>query len=524
MSQDASIIIVGAGPVGLLLAHILGKAGVAVTILELAEALPDEPRAVGLDPETLRTLQNLDLLDLLAPDLMYGVTGDYVNANGDFLFKIGSAAPTPLGYPNLVSFNQPGLVKTLAASLTRYPSVTLLYGHKLVDFDQSEGGVRVCARKSTGQEISLAADYLVGCDGGRSTIRAKLGIAMQGESNPQPWLVIDTIEEPYDGQRRFRFFCDPARPGMFLQTPHNNRRWEWMLLPGEDRETFLQDDTIHAILEPFVDVSKVHIYRRRVYDFHSIIADSFQRGRVFLAGDAAHMTPPFAGQGLNSGIRDVTNLGWKLAAVIGGAATPSLLDSYEPERWTHAKQLIDTADMLGRQIQPLDPDAAAQRDAMFFALQSQPNELMAFEANLMNALLERSFSEGFAVDIGKDHMAGRMISQPRVTDTSGKTALLDERLGDGFAIVGYNCDPSDELEEELVTTWLERGVTLLPLDDTGCGKGLALETDSHLADMFAQSDCNMILLRPDRFCMAAFRSDNAADILAQAAAMLDGKE
>jgi 3-(3-hydroxy-phenyl)propionate hydroxylase len=310
---------------------------------------------------------------------------------------------------------------------------------------------------------------------------------------------------------------------MFLQTPHNNRRWEWMLLPGEDREAFLQDETIHAILEPHVDVSKIDIYRRRVYDFHSILADSFQRGRIFLAGDAAHMTPPFAGQGLNSGVRDVTNLGWKLITVLKGQAAPDLLDSYEPERWTHAKQLIDTAVMLGQQIQPLDPEAAAQRDAMFFAMQEQPGELEKFENNLMHALLDRYFDQGFAVDIGNDYLAGRMISQPWVTGADGTTVLLDRYLGPGFAIIGYNCDPTGEMGPELSRAWQERGVTLLSLDDSGSGEGLALEKGSHLADLFSQSGGNMILLRPDRFCMAVFTSDNAADVLGQAAAMLDGE-
>jgi 3-(3-hydroxy-phenyl)propionate hydroxylase len=519
-TEKTAVIIVGAGPVGLVLAHFLGQRQVPTLILEAQEKLPVEPRAVGLDAESLRSLQALDMVDVLEGDLLHGMTGEYLNEKGEVLFAIEDDQPGPLGYTSLASFSQPALVFKLADQLSRHPSVELCFSHNLVEFTQNAEGVSATVQLPDGTHSSISADYLVGCDGGRSTVRRQLGIAMQGESSPRPWLVIDTHEADCDGGHKYRFFCSPKRPGMFLQTPHNTRRWEWMLMPGEDREVFLEDENIHALISPYVDVSKVDIFRRRVYDFHAVLAESFQQGRVFLAGDAAHMTPPFAGQGLNSGMRDVTNLGWKLAAVVQDGAPESLLDSYEPERWHHAKELIDMAVTLGDQIQPIDPEAAAARDAAFAELNKSPETRDGFINGIFTALLDRYFKEGAAVGIGGEYLAGRMLSQPMVVDGEGNSTLLDVHLGNGFAILGYNCDPEQELGQALAAQWRARGTRLVSLDDTGSGLGLTLAAGSHVRELFSKGGANLVLLRPDRFCMAAFEASNAEAILTAASKLL----
>jgi 3-(3-hydroxy-phenyl)propionate hydroxylase len=339
---------------------------------------------------------------------------------------------------------------------------------------------------------------------------------MQGESNPTPWLVIDTREKEYDGKARYRFFCDPARPGMFIQTPHANRRWEWMLLPGEDREAFLQDENIHKLIAPFVDIEDVDIYRRRVYDFHAILADRFQQGRVFLAGDAAHMTPPFAGQGLNSGFRDATNLGWKLAAVVEHGAPLPLLESYEAERRGHALELIQVAVQLGNDIQPIDPAKAAERDAGFEMLQQSPEAMTEFQDGIFKPLADRYFSEGAAVDIGKENLSGRMLLQPELATGSGRRRL-DEYLGTGFSIVGYGCDPAEAIDAAVLEPWLKAGATLLHVSSGEEG----LKDDSgYFSETLGEGAENMVLVRPDRFCMAVFNAASAAERLSRAGAML----
>lgn len=508
--MQAAVIIVGAGPIGLVLAHHLGSQGVKTVVLERAAELSDEPRAVGLDPESLRSLQGLGLMDVLKDDILFGLTGDYLNGEGELLFEIVDDSAGPLGYPNVNGFNQPGLVRTLAAQLDRYPCVQLLFRHEVEEFHQDASGVSAQVIDATGSIKQFEARYLVGCDGGRSVVRARLGVKMEGESNPQPWLVIDTREKHYDGKAKYRFFCDPARPGMFIQTPHNNRRWEWMLLPGEDREIFLEDDTIRALIAPFIDPDEVDVYRRRVYDFHAIIADRWQEGRVFLAGDAAHMTPPFAGQGLNSGFRDAANLGWKLVAVCKRDAPDSLLESYQPERWEHAKQLINMAVQLGKDIQPIDPVKAAERDAGFAALREMPGAMDEFQDGLFKALADRYFRSGAAVNIGQNELSGRMLVQPRVTDASGHSGPLDEFLGTGFCLLGHGCDPRQEIDSETLAPWLEAGVPAVNIAESG----------GYFEELMAAGEATMLLVRPDRFCMAAFNRETAPAQLDAAAEML----
>jgi 3-(3-hydroxy-phenyl)propionate hydroxylase len=506
---ETSVLIVGAGPVGLTLAHFLGRAGIDTIVIEREAELSDEPRAVGLDPESLRSYQSLDLIDTLKDDIMFAMTGKYVNGAGELLFELVDDSAGPMGYPGMNGFSQPGLVRTLAQELNRYPCVQLLFEHELIDFSQRDGAVTINLRNPAGEAIICQASFLVGCDGGRSSVRAQLGVKMQGESNPQPWLVIDTREKHYDGLRKYHFFCDPARPGMFIQTPHSNRRWEWMLLPGEDRELFLQDETIHQLIAPHVNIDEVEIYRRRVYDFHAIIADQWRDGSVFLAGDAAHMTPPFAGQGLNSGVRDATNLGWKLAAVLQGAPD-SLLDSYQLERWQHAQQLINMAVQLGKDIQPTDPEKAAERDAGFAALQQVPEAMADFQNGVFDALMDRYFVEGAAVDIDGGKLSGRMLLQPEAIDGDGKRGRLDDLVGEGFCILGINCDPAQEISEAALAPWAALDTSLLRVADSG----------GYLESLVADSGATLLLVRPDRFCMAAFNRDTAAEKLSTAGAML----
>lgn len=518
--NKTSIIVVGAGPVGLILAHILGQRGVPTVLIDSAASLSDEPRAVALDAESLRTLQSLDLLASLESEFLSGLSGEYLNGSGELLFTVEGGNADAMGFPAVTGINQPGLVKKLAADLARYPEVTLVYQHTLIDVEQSDDGILATIETEKGASITVSADYLVGCDGGRSSVRSLIGVRMEGESNPRPWLVIDTREDKYDGLRKYRFFCDPKRPGMFMQTPHNNRRWEWMILPGEDRDSFLKDENIHKLISPHVDLSKVDIYRRRVYDFHAIIADKFQKGRIFIAGDAAHMTPPFAGQGLNSGIRDVANLGWKLAAVSQSSAPIGLLDSYEQERWQHAKKLIEMAVTLGNEIQPTNFEAAEARDKKFSDLNTRPADLGAFVGSIFQPVWDRFFLKGCAVDVGSEYFVGRLMPQPVVTTMDGHRKPLDKLLGLGLAIVGYNCDPARELGHDLSKFWREQGAELIGIGDVGTAAEFLLDRNSGLAQIFPNGDGSMILLRPDRFCMASFNRSDAAQTLQRAGELL----
>jgi len=520
-----SVVICGAGPAGLTLAHLLGLEGVDVILIERLESTVAEPRAIAIDGESLRTLQKIGLLEGFEPELLAGITADYVNGEGVRLFQAGQAGIRPYGFATVNSFDQPALDRYLAQTMELRKSVQLRFRHTLERFEQDDDGVRVYCTDASGGQLQIDADFLIGCDGGRSTIRSQLNIQMSGESNPQPWLVIDTTDPHLDGGLDCRFYCDPKRPGMTIRKRHGERRWEWMLMPGEDREFLLQDENIRDIISPYTDVDQVNIYRKRVYDFHAIIAERWREGRVFLAGDAAHMTPPFAGQGLNSGFRDVSNLSWKLASVVKGVASSDILDSYELERKGHAWELIETARQLGQQIQPIDPQQAAERDVFFAELNKDSAGAQALEDEMFRSILARSVDKGLVVDAGSDTVAGKLLIQPVLGTRDGPGILLDERLGSGFSIVGYNCDPKQVLSEDALGHWAALGTALVAVgtEDAAAGEHWLLDEKGEFAAWLGSEAPCILLVRPDRFCMAVAGPSGIEEQLSLARQALQGK-
>lgn len=523
-----SVVICGAGPVGLTLAHLLALEGIDAIVLDKLDSTVAEPRAIALDGESLRTLQKLGLVDGFAGELLSGLVADYVNGQGEHLFQIGRPGFRPFGYETINSFDQPKLDRYLAEQLTQRPGVALRFRHLLTGFEQDAAGVRVHATSLDDGEIEIRADFLIGCDGGRSTVRSLLNITMSGESNPQPWLVIDTKDAYLDNRLDCRFFCDPKRPGMTIRKRHGERRWEWMLMPGEDRAYLLNDETIRALIAPYTDVNQVTVYRKQVYDFHAIIAERWREGRVFLAGDAAHMTPPFAGQGLNSGIRDAANLAWKLALVIQGRADYAILDTYEKDRRGHAWELIETALTLGNQIQPIDAAKAAERDAFFAELRKDPAALQAIEDDIARSTLERRVDASLVIDNEQSAVAGKLLVQPMLPRGDARK-LLDEYLGCGFAILGFNCDPVAMLDEDTLQPWRAWGASILQVHSSAAALGGGdlrggdlLDDNNELSAWLGSLEPAVLLVRPDRFCMVHARPHEADDRLRRAHALIAG--
>lgn len=496
---QTSVLIVGGGPTGLTLANLLGSEGIDTTLVERNPGCVPEPRAVALDGESLRTLQAAGLADTVLENIKQGFVADYLNGEGLHLFASDMTA-RPYGYCLQNTFDQPTLEKQLLAGLSRFSCVTVCHSTELASFEQDDESVTAVLRAANGTEHSLRSRYMVGCDGGRSSVRGTLGIAMEGDRLPQKWLVIDTVDTHLGEEPACRFFCDPQRPAMTIIRPGSERRWEWMLVDGESDKEMLEDSRIRELLAAHTDPDCVDVYRKCVYSFSAVVAERFGDGRVFLAGDAAHMTPPFAGQGLNAGIRDIRNLSWKLARVLAGALPPTLLDSYNQERREAAKTMVELAVMLGDQIQPTDPPAAAQRDAFFTQLNTDPAAAAAFSADIMASLSDVRLPTGWFTG---DECGGRMLPQPQI-ETDGGAVLLDERLGQGFTAL---ISGANKLPPELESHPLWQVLTPLPVyldDQRGAVPASALEG-------FIETDiASVTLVRPDRFVLAHIALDAGA--------------
>src|SRR3989440_5221204 len=451
--EVVSVIIVGAGPTGLSAGNLLGLAGIDTLIIESNASLSDYPKAISLDDEGLRICQAMGLSSAVNKSVLSGIHAHYVSA-GRFLAKVEPSSKRN-GYSLISTFNQPEFEATLLEGLQRFTCVNVLFHHTVESFEQTESGVIVTLRTPSGMLQKVGCNYLLACDGGRSTIRRMLNIPMKCTTFAQKWLVVDVIDDE-ESSPIAMFFCNPSRPTVTVPSPHKGRRWEFMLLPGEIENDLLRTDSIAALIKQAGGSPHSEIIRRTIYTFHSTIAQNFSKGRVFLLGDAAHMMPPFGGQGLNSGLRDAHNLSWKLALVIHGLAGDQLLATYHEERHKHVAQMIHFSSLLGNIVMPTRRSVAYCRDMLFQVI----NLLPVIRAFLTEARIkpQPKYMSGFLLSAGeRKHYTpvGQMLPQPKVIKTKGKEALLDEILGPGFALLRFHHNP-DEAFTSLKSDFWER--------------------------------------------------------------------
>lgn len=364
--MDCDVLIVGLGPVGAALAALLVQEGVSVIAVDRETEVYPMPRAVHFDHEIMRLLQQLGLAAEMARHARDLPVYEFRAADGQVLMRMDPAPETPSGWGSGYMFHQPGLETALRDVLAASPLADVRLGWRFVGLAQDAEGVSATVEGPDGPRV-IRARHLVGCDGGSSPVRLALGCRLFDYQFDEPWLVVDVQVLP--GARlpdRNLQICDPARPTTCVMGGPGRHRWEFMMLPGETPDAMLADDVIRSLIAPW-DVGPVEIERKAVYRFHGLVAETWREGRVLLAGDAAHQTPPFAGQGLCSGLRDAANLAWKLTAVIRGEAADALLDTYQTEREPHVRAMIELAIGMGRMVCTLDREAAAQRDAGMLA-------------------------------------------------------------------------------------------------------------------------------------------------------------
>ena len=489
-----SIIIVGAGPTGLAIGNLLGMMGIDVLIFERNAGLSDIPKAISIDDEGLRVCQAMGLGHAVIENVLLDIDAHYISGKR-YLAKV---APTIKrnGYPLISTFHQPEFESTLLQGLKRFPCVSIQFQHNVESFQQNDTDVVLSVRAPEGILKTYMCAYMLACDGARSAIRRQLGIAMRGSAFSQKWLVIDTINDT-DPTETAVFFCNPKRPSVTVPAPHASRRWEFMLLPGEKEDELLEEDKIRSLIRQVGGSRNPQIKRRQIYTFHASIAETFSKGRVFLLGDAAHLMPPFSGQGMNCGLRDAHNLSWKLQKVLQGAASPALLETYNQECHKHVADLIWFSKFLGTIVMPTSKAIAFLRDSIFFIVNTLPPiRKYLSEANIKP---QPRYKKGFLLaDSSKASktLAGMMLPQPQIKISQDKTTLLDNVLGHDFALLRLGHKSEDAFSSLNADTWQRLGVRFVSIENQIEGFPL------NQRDLF-------ILVRPDRYIYGVFKAESA---------------
>jgi 3-(3-hydroxy-phenyl)propionate hydroxylase len=507
--RDVDVLVAGFGPVGATVTALLANAGLSVLAVDRDLKPYPLPRAAATDDDAIRVWQTIDGLDerlvpkmICEPEVSYRTTGER-----DFA-RVLELARSPSGHPGLALFYQPWLEGEIGRTATGFDGVELRRGVELESFEDQGDRVTVALRDlASGAEETVTAGWLLGCDGASSSIRRALGAQFGGSTFEQLWIVTDLdVHSPESGEPTIVFNCDPQRPSVTMPMPGSKRRWEFMLFPGETEEEMLEPGRLAGLLAEAGQDPDYSTERAVVYTFHARVASHWGRGRVYLLGDAAHVTPPFAGQGMNAGVRDAGNIWWKIAAVERGAASEAILETYEAERRRHTQELIDLAVRLGAVIQTVKPGVAAARDRFFGLVGAIPATRRWIETGrfkpdprIRGGLLGRK-ARPFGI-------IGRQVPQPVVTGPDGEQARLDDLIGARFALIADGPDPWAGISAGVRGLATGFGVVVLRIDDGPSGDGeVPIEDPSgELSAFLRRGRATRALVRPDRFVYGAWR-------------------
>ena len=501
MAERYDVAIVGYGPVGETLAVLLGQRGWRVAVLEKQPAPYPMPRAVHFDHEVGRILQATGVADEIAALSEPAALYEWRNAAGETLMCFGSKSDGYSGWPDGNMFTQPDLERLLDVRARALPAVEVQRGAEVIGIEQDADGVALAIASPDGGQRTVHARYALGCDGANSFTRQHVGATVSDLGFFFDWLIVDLLPhqprtwEPLNWQ-----LCDPARPTTLVSGGPGRRRWEFMRLPHETLDELNRADTAWRLLAPWgVDPSNATLERHAVYRFQARWVDTWRRGRVLLAGDAAHQMPPFAGQGLCSGLRDAANLAWKLDWVLAGRVAEALLDTYASERLPHVTALIHFSIELGKVICIADPAEAAARDArMIEAARAMgtvpPPHPLALGPGL--------WREG-------DAAAGRLFVQG-IVERGDQRGRFDDIVGRGWTLVGRDGDPAAGLDAEHTAFFAALGGVsahvgaVAPVVDAG----------GSYARWFDSNRAAVVLQRPDFHVFgAAAAADGAAGLL-----------
>ncbi|MGW2022058.1 bifunctional 3-(3-hydroxy-phenyl)propionate/3-hydroxycinnamic acid hydroxylase MhpA [Streptomyces decoyicus] len=525
IGDDAyDVLVIGAGPVGLTTAIQLGARGWRVGLVERWPHAYPLPRAVVFDHEVARILASLGLADALPTFSEPAADYEWRNGTGETLLRLAFENTGHSGWPTMNIFTQPQLEGALEAQARRTSGVEVLRGWEATDLAEDASGVSLTVAESAGDEPvlrsgvrkrrTLRAQYVVGCDGANSFVRSRMTTTMADRGFQHDWLVLDVL--PHDPDRVFTprnlQVCDPLRPTTAVSGGPGRRRWEFMLLPGESSAEFGSAENAWRLLAAWdLHPGNATLERHTVYTFRARWAENWREGRLLLAGDAAHQMPPFAGQGMCSGIRDAANLTWKLDLVLHGDAGETLLDTYTTERSQHLQHAIELSVFLGGIICEPDPTAAALRDARMLADRKDGRGPLAdMPPQMLTGGLLRQAPDGTP-----KAPAGQLDCQGRVR-FRGRTGLFDQAVGSGFALLATE-DPRAALDDEALG-WCERlGIRLLRLtgDPAANGPADVVDLDGTYSSHLERCGQGALLLRPDHYVFGgASRKEEVSGLVA----------
>lgn len=504
--EDFDVAIVGMGPVGAAAAILFAESGLSVVAFERDREVYPLPRAVGMSSEVVRAFQQIgrseefaSLLQSYRPTARAG----FANSKREWLF--GQALPSfgPDGWAPMSWFDQPEVDTYLRTTAAQHPRISVYLGHEVEGFEDLGNSVEVHARNlETNRVQDTNAKILVACDGAASPIRKALGITWRDLGYDHDWLVVDVV---VNEKNTLTFdtvqVCDPDRLATYVCTKDPYRRWEFKLKPGETREEMLQPETVRSLIDPWTPPDSYEIRRTAVYQFHAAVADCWRKGRVLLAGDAAHQTPPFLGQGMNTGMRDVINLAWKLPMVMSGVSDEDLLDTYQGERAAHAEDLISWAVALGQLMEHLAASEAAERKGE--TAPAPPPDLLSSGYGQGREAPPLRGGAILTDQVNENSSTGYLFSQPTVRGRELTEVRLDELLGSGFAVVARHA--SDLAMNEQSRHLVEKlGIRTVALD--------ALETtQGHFDQLFNYA--NAAVVRPDRYVFGHTDDQRTLDTL-----------
>jgi 3-(3-hydroxy-phenyl)propionate hydroxylase len=481
-TTTVDVAVVGFGPAGAVAAALLGQAGLTVHVCDRLDGVYEIPRAIALDHEIMRIFQQIGIVDAVLPFTEPFTNSEWFGADGQLIRRMTMVDPPyPQGYTPSLVFTQPPVERVLRERVRQLPNVQVALGTEMTDLAQDADGVTLSLCGADGEPRRVRARWLIACDGGASRVRGMVGIELDDLDFDEPWLVVDLRVNARGLAKLPRTsvqFCEPDRPCTMVIGPGNHRRWEISLKPGEDAIAAATPEGTWALLSRWLTPQDGELWRQASYRFHALVAREWRAGRVFVAGDAAHMQPPFLGQGMCQGLRDVANLAWKLAAVVRGevqgAAAQALLDSYGHERRAHVRELTSRLKGLGAIICERDAAKARARDARLLAecggvVKDTPRQDVL--PRLEFGVLSDTASSG----------RGGLFPQPRLAGD----ARMDARCGTAWRLV---------LDVSLPACPVDADVTCIALAEPALA-----ETEGVVAAWMARHACRAALVRPDHY-------------------------